>query len=138
MILPEAAFGLIRGFATTNGNGKLLGAAANGKSYAVDKTENSQGNTTIWVDNELDGVNSGHYLCDYTGGSAANGTTQFSLCYTDFLNNDNGKDMGDSIVAIAFGTERGDDGWSPGFTFECGPMGDTALQNTGTFSIWIR
>ena len=116
----------------------MLGSAANGKSYVVDKTKNSQGNTTIWVDDELNTENSNHYLCDTANGNAPNGTSQFSLCYTDFLNNDNKQDMGDSIVAIAFGTIKGDDGWSAGFTGECGPMGGNVLLDAGTFSYWVR
>ena len=131
------AYGVIDGYATANGNHKLLGAAANGKSYSVNKSLNSQGNTTIWVDNETDGVNSGHYLCD-TANGGSNGTTQFGLCYTNFLNNDNSKDMGDSIVAVAFGSNQGDDGWSKGFSGECGPMGSAFLSDKGTFSIWVR
>ncbi len=60
------------------------------------------------------------------------------MCYTDFLNNDNNKDMGDSIVALAFGSTRGSDSWSVGFSGECGPMGSAYLKDTGTFSIWVR
>ena len=57
---------------------------------------------------------------------------------TDFLNNNNALDYGDSIVSIGFGNILGDDGWSTGFTGECGNMGTGALQNSGTFWIWIR
>ena len=135
--LNEQAYGVIKGFATTNGNHKLLGAAANGKSYTVDKGLNSSGNTTIWVDNETDGINSGHYTCD-TATKGSNGTSQFSLCYTDFLNNNNSKDHGDSIVAIAFGHVKGDDSWSKGFSGECGNMGTAFLADKGTFSIYVR
>jgi len=135
--LTEQAYGIVPAFSTANGNFKLLGAAASGKSYTVDKTTNSQGNTSIWVDNELDTQNGGHYLCDTTN-TGPNGTSQFSLCYTDFLNNDNSSDMGDAVVALAFGASYGDDGWSAGFTGECGPMGGNALLDAGTYSIWVR
>lgn len=135
--LTEQAFGVVPNFTTANGNYKLLAAANNGKAYAVDKALNSSGNTTIWVDNETTTENSGHYLCDtYNGGT--NGTSQLSLCYTDFLNNDNSQDMGDSIVALGFGTTKGDDGWSAGFSGECGPMGAGYLGDAGTFSYWVR
>ncbi len=136
--LSEHAYGLVANFATVNGNHKLLGAAANGKSYPVDKATNSAGNITIWVDNETNSENGGHYLCDTTNGGG-NGTTQLSLCYTDFLNNDNSKDMGDSIVALGFGSNGSDgDGWAVGLTGECGAMGDKALGDAGTFSYWVR
>jgi hypothetical protein len=136
--LSEQAFGLVPGFTKANGNWKLLGAANNGKAYPVDKNTNSQGNIKIWVDNELNTENSGHYLCaTYNGGS--NGTTQLSMCYKYFLNNDDSQDMGDSIVAISFGSQKGDnDGWSVGFAGECGPMGGEALLDKGTVSYWIR
>ena len=136
--LAEQAYGQINGFTAANGNYKLLGAAANGKSYSVGAGSNSAGNTTIWVDNETNSQNGGHYLCDTTN-DGADGTTQLSMCYTDFLNNNNSQDMGDSIVAISFGsmgTEAGD--WSVGFSGECGPMGSGFLGDSGTFSYWVR
>ncbi len=120
-----------------NGNYRLLGAAANGTSYDTSAGMNSMGSTTVWHDNELNTINSGHYLCDYTN-SGPNGTTQFSFCYTDFLHCDNNCDPGDSITAIGFGTTYGSDSWSRGFTGECGSMGYSALLDQGTFSIWIR
>ncbi|MCB9762495.1 MAG: hypothetical protein H6739_22040 [Alphaproteobacteria bacterium] len=133
----ESSYVQVDGYASTNGNWSLIGGAANGTSYAVDATKNSVSQSTIWHDNETNTVNSGHYLCDYTN-SGSNGTAQFGFCYTDFLNNPNTLDYGDSIVSIAFGTTSGNDGWSRGFTMECGNMGTTALQNTGTLSIWLR
>ncbi|MSP90509.1 MAG: hypothetical protein EXR79_01690 [Myxococcales bacterium] len=135
--LTEEAYGVVPGYAKANGNFKLLGGAANGTSYPVDKATNSSGNTTIWVDNELNTENGGHYLCDTTNGGD-NGTTQLSLCYTDFLNNNNTLDHGDSIVALGFGTTKGDDSWSAGFSGECGSMGTGYLGDVGTFSYWVR
>ena len=127
----------VNDYTTINGNFRLLGAATNGISYDTDATLNSMSLTTIWHDNELNTINSGHYLCDYTN-SGGNGTTQFSFCYTDFLHCDNNCDPGDSITAIGFGTTYGSDSWSRGFTGECGAMGFSALLDQGTFSIWIR
>jgi hypothetical protein len=130
-------FAQVNGYADVNGNYKLLGAAKNGTSYDVTSTTNSMGLTKIWHDNEVKGVNSGHYLCDTTQ-DATNGTSQFSFCYTDFLNNPNTMDYGDSITAIAFGTTYGSDSWSQGFTGECGKMGTTSLGDKGTYWIYIR
>ena len=124
-------------YTTTNGNYQLLGSTANGTSYAVDSLLNSFQLSTVWHDNEINTINSGHYLCDVTN-SGSNGTSQFGFCYTDFLNNNNSLDYGDSIVSISFGTELGNDGWSSGFTGECGSMGTGVLRNAGTFWIWIR
>ena len=124
-------------YTTTNGNSQLLGAAPNGTSYSVDSSLNSFQISTVWHDNETSSENSGHYLCDYTNGGS-NGTAQFGFCYTDFLNNNNSLDYGDSIVSLGFGHSLGNDSWTSGFTGECGNMGTTALQNAGTFWIWIR
>ena len=124
-------------YTTTNGNYQLLGATANGTSYTVDSLLNSFQLSTVWHDNETNSENSGHYLCDVTNGGSS-GTSQFGFCYTDFLNNNNTLDYGDSIVSLGFGNALGDDGWSSGFTGECGDMGMGALQNSGTFWIWIR
>lgn len=125
-------------YTTKNGNFRLLGAAGNGTAYDVVATKNSRNQARVWHDNELDGVDGGHYLCDTTNGGS-NGTTQFGFCYTDHLNNDNNLDMGDSIASLSFGSVGGESGdWSTGFTAECGAMGSNALQNTGTFSVWIR
>jgi hypothetical protein len=135
--LSEQFFGVIPGFATANGNSKLLGAAPNGKAYPADKALTSNGYATIWVDNETNTTNSGHYLCDEAN-SGSPGTSQLSMCYTDFLNNNNAMDMGDSVVALAFGYLAGDDGWSAGFSGECGPMGASYLGDAGTFSWWVR
>ena len=129
-------FAQVNGYATQNGSDKLHGAAANGTSYMVDASSNSFDQATIWHDNEPNTSNSGHYLCDYTNSGGASG--QFGFCYTDHLNNPNNLDYGDSIVSVAFGTTYGADGWSVGFTAECGDMGTTAQQNTGTYAIWIR
>lgn len=130
-------FAQVNNYTTINGNFKLLGAATNGTSYTVDAGSNSMNLTKIWHDNETKSINSGHYLCDYTQ-TTTNGTSQFSFCYTDFLNNPNTMDMGDSITAIAFGTQYGSDSWSKGFTGECGNMGSTALLDQGTYWIYIR
>ena len=133
----ESSYAQIDGYATSNGSWDLLGAVSNGTSYAVDSSLNSVGQSTIWHDNETTTINSGHYLCDYTN-SGSSGGAQFGFCYTDFLTNYNNQDYGDSIVSLAFGTSYGADGWSDGFTMECGAMGTTALQNTGTVSLWVR
>lgn len=133
----ESHFAQVDGYTTTNGNDGLLGAAANGVSYSVDSSLNSFGLSTIWHDNEVDTINSGHYHCDVTN-NGSNGTSQFGFCYTDFLNNNNTLDYGDSIVSLGFGTQLGNDGWSTGFTGECGNMATGYLNNTGTFWIWIR
>jgi len=126
----------VTGYASQNGADSLHGSATNGTSYTVDAASNSFAQTTIWHDNEPDTHNSGHYLCDYSQGNGASG--QFGFCYTDFLNNPNNLTQGDSIVSIAFGTSYGPDAWSVGFTAECGDMGSTAQQNTGTYAIWVR
>ncbi|MCA9661315.1 MAG: hypothetical protein KC486_23450 [Myxococcales bacterium] len=132
----EQNFAQVNGYATTNASTKLHGATANGTSYSVDAGLQSFNQATIWHDNETTSGNSGHYLCDYTNsGSPA---AQFGFCYTDHLNNPNQLDYGDSIVSIAFGSSYGADGWSVGFTAECGDMGATAQQNSGTYAIWIR
>ena len=55
-----------------------------------------------------------------------------------FLSNDNSQDYGDSIVGVSFGTQYGSDGWSTGFSAECGNMGTGYLADQGTFWIWIR
>ena len=60
------------------------------------------------------------------------------MCYTDFLNNPNASDMGDSIVALGFGYQSGDDSWSAGFSGECGAMGSNYLGDAGTYSYWVR
>ena len=133
----EQHFAQVDGYTTTNGNDALLGGASNGTSYSVDSSLNSFGLSTIWHDNEVNTINSGHYHCDYSN-SGSNGTSQFGFCYTDFLNNDNTLDYGDSIVSLAFGTQLGNDSWSTGFSGECGSMGTGYLNNTGTFWIWIR
>jgi len=139
----EEHFAQVNGYVTTNGSpywamsGGLLGSVANGTSYSVDSTLNSFSLSTVWHDNETDTQNSGHYLCDYTN-SGSSGTTQFSFCYTDFLNNDNSLDHGDTIVGISFGHQNGSDSWSTGFSGECGNMGTDYLSDSGTFSIWVR
>jgi len=136
----EEAYAQVDGYATTNAEWSLLGAASNGTSYSVDSSLNSVGQSTIWHDNEIDTHNSGHYLCDITDSaySSDGGAPQLGFCYTDHLNNSNSSDYGDSIVAIAFGTIEGADSWSEGFTIECGDMGTSALQNSGTVSVWVR
>ena len=136
----ESYYAQVDGYATTNGSWDLLGAASNGTSYSVDSTTNSSGLSTIYHDNETDTDNSGHYLCDYTdyAYSGGAGAPQFGFCYTDHLNNPNTSDYGDSIVSLSFGTVYGADSWSDGFTMECGAMGTTAHQNTGTVTIWVR
>ena len=134
--LSEQAYGVLTGFTTANGNYKLLGAAGNGTAYNANPSTNSAGNSTIWMDNETDSQNSGHYLCDTA--NSGPGTTQFSMCYTNFLNNNNDQDMGDTIVGIAFGHSFGNDSWSSGFSGECGNMGSGYLGDAGTFSIWVR
>jgi hypothetical protein len=129
-------FAQIDNYTGTNGNSKLLGSRANGASYSVTAAKNSFNQGTIWHDNEPNTGNSGHYLCDtHQGGS---GSAQFGWCYTDFLNNSNDADYGDSIVSIAFGTSLGNDGWSAGFSGECGNMGQAYLADVGTFWLWIR
>jgi large repetitive protein len=128
----------IDGYTITNGNNLLLGAADNGNSYSVPSDSNSFGNTTIWHDNEIDSENSGHYICDVTSNNTSSGTTQFSFCYTDFLNNNNSVEMGDSIVGIAFGYNYTETDWSSGFSAECGDMDSGYLSDSGTFWIWIR
>jgi hypothetical protein len=139
----EEHYAQVNGYVTTNGapywamSGGLLGSVANGTSYVVDPGLNSFGQSTIWHDNETDTQNGGNYLCDYTN-SGSSGTTQFSFCYTDFLNNDNSQDAGDTIVGISFGHQNGSDSWSTGFSGECGSMGGGYLQDSGTFSIWVR
>ncbi len=133
----EEEFAQVNGYATTNGSSALLAAATNGVSYAVDAGLNSFSQSTIWHDNETTTQNSSHYLCDYTN-SGSSGTSQFSFCYTDFLNNDNSQDPGDTIVGISFGHQSGSDGWSNGFSGECGNMTWGYLSDTGTFSIWVR
>ena len=134
----ESHYIQVDGYATTNSSYALLGAASNGTAYSVDSATNSYSQSTIWHDNETSGINSGHYLCDTTTGTSSSGTTQFGFCYTDFLNNPNSMEYGDSIVSIAFGTSYGSDSWSDGFTVECGNMTTTALQNAGTVTIWVR
>ncbi|MCB9744202.1 MAG: hypothetical protein H6741_35060 [Alphaproteobacteria bacterium] len=137
----ESSYVQVDGYATTNGSWGLLGAAANGSSYSVDATLNSEGISTVYHDNETTTQNSGHYLCDYTNSrytSSYGGAPQFGFCYTNHLTNFNNQDYSDSIVSIAFGTYEGSDPWSPGFTLECGRMGTTAQQNAGTYSIWVR
>ncbi|MCA9717510.1 MAG: DUF4215 domain-containing protein [Myxococcales bacterium] len=129
-------FAQVNGYATLNDSSKLHGATPNGTSYMIDPGLNSFDQDTIWHDNETASSNSGHYLCDYTNSGSSG--AQFGFCYTDHLNNPNNLDYGDSIVSIAFGTSYGADGWSVGFTGECGDMGFTAQQNQGTYSIWIR
>ncbi|MEZ4380745.1 MAG: fibrinogen-like YCDxxxxGGGW domain-containing protein [Nannocystaceae bacterium] len=129
-------FAQVNGYATTNASAKLHGAATNGTSYDVDPNLQSFDQAKIWHDNETASSNSGHYLCDYTNSGSSG--AQFGFCYTDHLNNPNNLDYGDSIVSIAFGTTYGGDSWSVGFTAECGDMGTTAQQNSGTYSIWIR
>ena len=138
--LTETAWAQVDGYASTNGSWELLGASANGSSFSVDSMLQSTGQSIIWHDNELNTHNSNHYLCDIynTTYTSAGGAPQFGFCYTDFLNNPNTSDPGDSIVTLSFGTIEGADGWSQGFTGECGNMGWTALQNEGTFSIWLR
>ncbi len=132
----ESNFIQIDGYVGLNGNTNLHGGAANGTSYTVPAASNSFAQGTIWHDNETTSGNSGHYLCDtWTGGTSG---AQFGFCYTDHLSNPNTLDFGDSIVSIAFGTQSGADGWSVGFTGECGDMGMTAQQNAGTYSIWVR
>ncbi len=129
-------FAQVNAYASQNGSDALHGSTVNGTSYTVDDTSNSFSQATIWHDNEPDTHNSGHYLCDYSEGNSAG--AQFGFCYTDFLNNPNNLTQGDSIVSVAFGTSYGPDGWSVGFTAECGDMGSTAQQNTGTYAIWVR
>ncbi len=129
-------FAQVNGYATANNSSKLHGATANGTSYMTDPGLNSFDQDTIWHDNETNSSNSHHYLCDNNNGGSSG--AQFGFCYTDHLNNPNNLDYGDSIVSIAFGTTYGGDGWSVGFTGECGDMGFTAQQNQGTYSIWIR
>jgi hypothetical protein len=127
----------VNDYTTTNGNSLLLGAAPNGSSYSVDPTTNSFGLSTVWHDNELNTVNSGHFLCDTT--NSGNGTSQFGFCYTNHLSNPNSSDFGDSIVSLAFGTSGlSGDGWTHGFTLECGRMGRDAQQNNGSYAIWVR
>ena len=128
----------VDGFATTNGNHKLLGGAANGTAYTVSADTNSTNQSKIWHDNETATHNSGHYLCDYTNSPVGGKTCQFSFCYTDHLHNNNGQDMGDTIAGLAFGYGYGSDAWSSGFSGECGPMGSGYLSDQGTYSIWIR
>lgn len=132
----EEHYAQVNGYATTNGNHMLLGAAPNGVDYDVEPGLNSFDIATLWHDNEPNTGNSGHYLCDYTDAGSPAG--QFGFCYTDFLNNFNNLEMGDSVVALAFGLAYGPDGWSQGFTGECGDMDNIALLDTGTFSIWLR
>ncbi len=130
-------FVTVNDYTTTNGNSLLLGAAPNGSSYTVDPDSNSFGLSTVWHDNELNTVNSGHYLCDTT--NSGNGTSQFGFCYTNHLSNPNTRDYGDSIVSLSFGTSGlSGDGWTNGFTLECGSMGRNAQQNNGTYAIWVR
>ncbi len=132
----EQHFAQVNGYSTINGNWDLLGSTANGTSYAVNPSQVSTGQSTIWHDNEPNSDNSGHYMCDVTNGGS--GAAQFGFCYTDFLNSPNSSEYGDSIVAIAFGTTFGSDSWSSGFSAECGDMGTGYLANSGTFSIWVR
>ena len=131
-------FAQVDGYATANGNHKLLGGAANGTAYTVSANTNSQGQSKIWHDNETKTHNSGHYLCDNTNSPSGGETSQFSFCYTDHLNNGNGQDAGDTIAGIAFGYAYGNDEWSSGFSGECGPMGWDYLSDQGTYSIWVR
>ena len=134
----------IDGYADVNANRKLLGGAPNGTAYTVAAASNSMHLTKIWHDNEPITGNGYHYLCDVTNNGT--GAAQFGFCYTDFLNDPNAPngDSGDSIVTIAFGSKYGGDEsaeWSNGFTAECGNMGSGAtgaLQNAGTFWLWIR
>ena len=130
----------VDGYATANGSWDLLGAATNGTAYAVDTTLNSMGIGTTWHDNEPNTINSNHYLCDLyqSTGTGGHGAAQFGFCYTDFLSNPNTMDYGDSVVSLAFGDDYGPDGWSVGYTLECGAMGTTAQQNRGTYAIWLR
>lgn len=134
----ETHFVQVDGYATTNGNHLLLGAATNGVSYAVDPKKNSMGLATVWHDNETLSANGWHYLCDQWEETKKGGAPQFGFCYTDFLNDPNESDQGDSIVSLAFGSLEGGDTWSDGFTGECGDMATTAQQNAGTYSVWIR
>ncbi len=134
----ETHFVQVDGYATTNGNHKLLGAAQNGVSYAVDPATNSMGLSTVWHDNETETANGWHYLCDQYEATEKGPAPQFGFCYTDFLDDPNESDQGDSIVSLGFGTIQGGDSWSDGFTGECGDMATTAQQNAGTYSVWIR
>ena len=129
-------FVAVPGYATTNGSHDLLGSVANGTSYTVPSSGNSFSRTTIWHNNEPTTDNSGHYLCDTL--NTGDGAAQFGFCYTDFLNNNNDLDQGDSIVSLAFGTVPGNDSWSSGFTGECGDMGSGFLSDTGTWWMWVR
>ena len=129
-------FAQIDGYATTNGNHRLLGSVSNGTSYSVATSASSFNQGTIWHDNEPTSGNSGHYMCDVT--NTGSGAAQFGFCYTDFLNNNNNLDYGDSIVSLAFGTVAGNDEWSTGFSGECGDMGQDYLADQGTFRLWLR
>ena len=131
-------FAQVNGYASTNGSHKLLGGAANGTAYTVPADTNSKNQGKIWHDNEIDKHNSGHYLCDTTNSPNGGKTVQYSFCYTDHLNNDNGQDAGDTIAGVAFGYAYGNDEWSSGFSGECGPMGNGYLSDKGTYSIWVR
>lgn len=131
-----AHFVTVPGYATTNGSHALLGSVVNGTSYSVPASGNSLGRSTIWHDNEPTTANSGHYMCDTL--NTGTGAAQFGFCYTDFLNNNNDQDYGDSIVSLAVGTVRGNDDWSTGFSGECGNMGQAFLADTGTWWMWVR
>ena len=129
-------FAQVAGYATANGNHSLLGATANGTSYTIPASHSSFDQTMIWHDNEPNTGNSDHYLCDtYNDGEPA---AQFGFCYTDFLNNPNTLDYGDSIVSLSFGYDYGSDDWSTGFAGECGDMERNFLSNSGTFRLWVR
>ncbi|MEC7985993.1 MAG: MopE-related protein, partial [Myxococcota bacterium] len=131
----EEHYAQVDDYTVSNGNYALLGSTSNGTSYTVNSAYNSFGLSTIWHDNETDSLNSGHYHCDVT--NYGPGTSQFGFCYTDFLNNNNSLDYGDSIVSLGFGNALGSDGWSTGFSGECGNMGTGYLNNGGTYWIWI-
>lgn len=133
-----AARARVDGYATLNGNHRLLGAAPNGTAYDIPPEHSSAGQARIWHDNEVTTSNSNHYVCDQLNADATGPAPQLGFCYTDHLNNPNALDQGDSVVALSFGHGLGGDSWSPGFTGECGAMGAAALQNSGTFSVWVR
>lgn len=121
-----------------NGNALLLGGAPNGTTYDVDPSTNSMGLDWLSHDNEVTTSNSNHYLCDTQDDDSSGAAPQFGFCYTAHLEDDNTSDKGDSVVSLSFGYALGSDSWSPGFSAECGSMGDGALHNTGTTWIWVR
>lgn len=135
-MIIEEEWAQVNGYADLNGNHQLLGSTPNGTSYDVTPGLNSFGIAKLWHDNEPTTANGYHYLCD-TVNTGLPGC-QFGFCYTDFLNNPNELETGDSVVALAFGRSYGPDPWSTGFTGECGDMDLEALRDEGTFSIWIR